>query len=354
MLAISAFLLLIVSLPLTIYLLRTIFYPSGLHPHAFSKIPGFQLPLSMVFGFFIPKKWLPFFMRVKRSHHSKNETPKLSDDEIVERLPWPIVSNFTKLGVVANLLEIPGDENCSHKGFWRLSFGSSQHMLFSQDPEIFKEVLVHQSKKFRKTKALLKNRMFKKANVFNGDGEQWRRHRTLMNPAFTEQSLHQMLESDFHTITEQLIEGWKKRDCIESTIQEMGNMSLRVIAKVGFGFDLDAHEKEYSFNSISNAVNDVMSTSPLRTFLPQSVFHILSKMNFISIVKKMNTASSTWLGFLDFVIRRKTSLKNLDDDEDKRSILYRMIEATRSEANDFDEEDLRTNSHVVLIAGHEV
>lgn len=313
-----------------------------------NHIPGISLPFSFLAT--VPLSKLPSFLFSVQSPFIKI-TPQIKTriQSIFDDIFFLILR---KQAIVANELGVPSAPHTIHKGFWRLTAGKMS-FLFTQDSEMFKEVLVTQTKKFWKGETVRKNNIFEKPNVFNADGEEWRRNRNLMTPAFADAPMSDILTTSFDKITEELIHEWRQKGSIANVWSEMGKLSLKVISQAGFGFHFE-NQTTFQFEGVLGAVNEIFQTASLRFLLPKKLFQVLTNvLSVVPIFAKFNRSSAYWKSFVNYVIQEKT--KNRDELEqlDPSSVLSRMVTAQDSTDGQFDEEDLRSNSHVLLVAGHE-
>lgn len=117
----------------------------------------------------------------------------------------------------------------------KISVGSSHAYLFHH-PDLIAEVLSKQNQHFIKDysyRAL--------AGIFgNGlllsDGDLWKRHRRLMQPAFTQERIFSYAETIVED-TAYMLNAWKSGETLD-IYQEISHLTVKVITKVLFGVDV--------------------------------------------------------------------------------------------------------------------
>ncbi|VDB92452.1 unnamed protein product [Peniophora sp. CBMAI 1063] len=193
-------------------------------------------------------------------------------------------------------------------------------------------------------------------NVLGSEGEEWKRHRRIIQPAFNKETYKHVWEESyrlFDEMSEQ--EGWddKKEVLLEPVNSLTSRFTLLMIARCGFGHHL-TWKKEVPENGemeISDALDWVGLSALAQLMLPQWVFKLP-----MSWVKKSDQSYKTVKAYLAGLIasRKETLLANGGADDLRPDVFTRMVDASTKEGKgSFSDAELGGNTFLMLFAGHD-
>ena len=146
----------------------------------------------------------------------------------------PTVSNFKVLLNSRNILKNPLPFH--HKNFgklgdiFRVKVGSRSSVIFTRDPELIKHVLQKQHKNYYKSP--LQTRDLAKYighGILTSNGEHWRTHRRMIQPAFHKKKLLGLMEIMRNAIRYELQSLEANR--VQDIFPLMGDLAFQVVAK---------------------------------------------------------------------------------------------------------------------------
>jgi cytochrome P450 len=208
--------------------------------------------------------------------------------------------------------------------------------------------LVTKSKRFQKSPEIshVASSLFGDTNVFSSTGgEEWKKHRTLSNPAFSDSNLISIFSS--HIIPEiQIFKNYVKENISKGTNEinltnTFASLTFDIISNAGFGFDSatltsgDTKLLDYS-NNLLGSINTLVAVPP---FMRKWILKLGTGTNWINFITKMVTS-------------REKEVNQLKDEFDKNDLLSRLITA-RDEDSKLTTSELISNAGVFMIAGHE-
>jgi cytochrome P450 len=219
---------------------------------------------------------------------------------------------------------------------------------FSRNPEEIKQILVTKSKRFQKSPEVsnVASSLFGDTNVFSSTGgEDWKRHRTLSNPAFSDSNLISIFSS--HIIPQiQTFKNYVKENISKGTNEvnltnAFACLTFDIIANAGFGFDSstltsgDTKLLDYS-NALLGSINTLIAVPP---FMRKWILKL--------------GIGNYWIDFItNMVNSREKEVNQLKDEFDKNDLLSQLITA-RDENAKLSTSELISNAGVFMIAGHE-
>ncbi|KZV76573.1 cytochrome P450 [Peniophora sp. CONT] len=193
-------------------------------------------------------------------------------------------------------------------------------------------------------------------NMLGVEGEEWKRHRRIIQPAFSKETYKNVWEESFRLFDEMSeCEGWDDKDevSIDPINLITSRFTLLMIARCGFGHHLawkrDTPEKGKM--DISDALDLVGFSALAHLILPSWAFKLP-----IPWLKKADSAFTTVKQFIAYLIAsRKESLKDAAATEELRpDIFTRMVDASNKEGKgSFSDAELAGNTYLLLFAGHD-
>ncbi|MDH5310987.1 MAG: cytochrome P450, partial [Gammaproteobacteria bacterium] len=164
--------------------------------------------------------------------------------------------------------------------FIQLRTPSGRRTYFVNDPDEIRRILVRRHVKYRKGPGFERVEMLLGNGIIVSDGDVWRRARTMVQPAFSRQNVHRLLDTMI-VCCERRAERWQAVAAsggVLNITREMSEFALELILRAIFGPDYDNRilqggENPFAFLS-QDATRDlsvVMKMHKLRKFLLQVV-----------------------------------------------------------------------------------
>eukprot|EP01080_Neovahlkampfia_damariscottae_P004059 gene4059-7348_t len=234
----------------------------------------------------------------------------------------------------------------SNYPFLSMATPTMQRFVVS-DANVVKELFLNSAKEFPKPQ----DRMEKAfgiygPNILTENGESWRKHRLLCNPAFSKKNL-ELLTTVSHFATTKEMESWKENESIDVN-EAMNNITLEIILKAGFGYNLDNKIKigEYTFKENVKMIID----SLIYIFLaPGFVRSFLSMLPFKTKETKVNNVIKDFEAYVDEIIKKHENSNDLTLNYDLLSLLL----TSKDEEQVLTQKEVKADSFIFLLAGHD-
>jgi cytochrome P450 len=143
-----------------------------------------------------------------------------------------------------------------------------QHVVFINDPEYVRQILVVQNDNFVKERIVQRSKLLLGEGMITAEGAEHRRQRLAAQPAFHRQTIPVYADTMVHLAAE-------TRDCWSANQQlnialEMMHLTLNVVAKTLFRTELGEEVRE-----VAQAINDIMGLYHFMILLPaaESLVH---------------------------------------------------------------------------------
>jgi cytochrome P450 len=143
-----------------------------------------------------------------------------------------------------------------------------QHVVFINDPEYVRQILVVQNDNFIKERVVQRSKLLLGEGMITAEGAEHRRQRLAAQPAFHRQTIPVYADTMVHLAAE-------TRDCWSANQQlnialEMMHLTLNVVAKTLFRTELGEEVRE-----VAQAINDIMGLYHFMILLPaaESLVH---------------------------------------------------------------------------------
>lgn len=124
------------------------------------------------------------------------------------------------------------------------------YIVFVNDPEYIREILINQASSFIKERTLQRMKILLGEGLITSDGPMHNRHRKLMAPAFHRQRVNGYAEAIVR-ITESNLAGWKAGEVVDANATMMV-LSLEIIARTLF--DTEVTDAVRGINDDTNAI----------------------------------------------------------------------------------------------------
>lgn len=217
-----------------------------------------------------------------------------------------------------------------------------QHLFVTRHPEHFEEVLLTKAKHFEKTsKGLAAQRLrdLLGNGLVNSEGEMWRRHRRMINPALSRTTIHTYAATmvDF---TRERLGGWRAGHTID-VHKEMTELTLRIVTKVLF----DSDSRAYA-DTVQNAMTSLRGMNGLGALMPKWA-PLPSNRRFYGAIAAVDD-----IIFSMIEDRRRLSADELAARTDLLSCLLRATDEDGDDAA-LTPQELRDELLTLFFAGHE-
>jgi len=195
-------------------------------------------------------------------------------------------------------------------------------------------------------------------NIFSSNGDEWRRHRRILGPAFSNETYQMVWEETsglYHEMT--AAEGWEDKQQLDipslSTISS--KFTLTILARCAFGHPLAWKRGEPIVGKMDfgEALETVMGACIPRLLIPKWMYWLP-----ITWLQKLETAHQTVFAMMHHLI--KVQRDQLDNEEFqvlpvRRDLFSLMVRASEAEGEKLSmtDDELVGNTFFLLFAGHE-
>ncbi len=241
--------------------------------------------------------------------------------------------------ILANPLPFHSENFKKHGDTFRVKVAPGKPIVFTKDPEIIKQVLQKQQKKFQKsplqTKDLAK---YIGHGLLTAEGSHWRAQRRMIQPAFHKKKLAGLLGTMQLAIKEELerLEANKTLDVFPL----MGDLAFQVVARALFSHS-DIRERMSKLQYITEA-NQKMLIREMRQPYLVWWFKLSGQ------IKKHLKYSEDSRKLLNDIIEERIGLKREKDD-----LLDMLLKATYEDGTHMAREQLIDEVLILFTAGHE-
>ncbi len=249
-------------------------------------------------------------------------------------LPGRIVTGirflYDSVGVVRDRFERYGD-------LYRVPGQPDLYVL--RHPDHIYQVLVEQAAAFeKKHTALERLREVLGDGLLTSDGDVWRRHRRMIQPAFSHARLVGYAEV-MRDESERLADRWSDGASVEMG-QEMMELTLAIVCRTLFSHDAGGEAGE-----VSRAMAALQDAATRPDLLPK----------FVPTPGRRKTAEA--ISSLDRIvlrlIRERRARREQDGGADRDDLLERLLAAEDEDGQRFGETEIRDELTTLFLAGHE-
>ncbi len=211
----------------------------------------------------------------------------------------------------------------------------SRHVYQLNEPDLIAEVLSQKNQHFIKDisyRAL--------AGIFGdglllSDGDLWRRHRRLMQPAFTQEKIAAYATTAVED-TAQMLRTWTGGDTLDIH-QEISQLTVKVITKALFGVDVTATALE---------IGDALDAIMLQYYYQAQTGFLLPSWVPTPSNRRANRAIQRLNEIVDTIIEQRRQFPQAD-------LLSGLISAQDEDGSQLSRDELRDEVMTLLLAGHE-
>lgn len=211
------------------------------------------------------------------------------------------------------------------------------HVYFLNRPDLIDYVLVRNPQNFQKDKVIQNSRWLLGNGLLTAEGDEWRRQRRIIQPAFSRQRLD-AYALHMTAAAEQMLAGWQP-GTIVNIHEEMMMVTLRVVMRALFGLEgVETTTISRALNTVMrNSVGARLLTPPWVRYLPlpgmRSVRHCVEQMN---------------AAVYQIIRQRRNGGRGASDD-----FLSLLLEARDDDGSVMTDVQLRDEIMTFLLAGHE-
>ncbi|KAJ3402139.1 hypothetical protein CcCBS67573_g04088 [Chytriomyces confervae] len=239
----------------------------------------------------------------------------------------------------------------------------NQTIVQVANPEMAREMMVNRYKEFLKPIHMYALIDIYGKNIVSTEADEWRRHRKIAAPTFSEQNNALVHESSIQ-IANQMFSAWENncitskdgsKNCSVNVTEDMMEFALSVISSAAFGIDIPWHTQPD--HSEFRQGHQLSFKQALEIVVNRLQYWMITpKFMFLLPIKYLR---DTKLGFDEF---GKYLDHIIDDAEDSASadkpknLLHMLAKATLAEQSPesrLSKSELKGNSFIFLFAGHE-
>ena len=212
------------------------------------------------------------------------------------------------------------------------------HVVFINDPEYVREILINQGQKFVRERTIQRLKILLGEGLLTSDDPTHKRSRRIAAPAFHRQRIN-AYAGEMVRITERTREQWHDGDVVDMNAAMM-SLSLEIVARTLFATDVDDDIREINAqtNRIMGIYNYLVAFPNAEAFLHLPVPGL---MRFRKAREK-----------LDRVINRIIAQRK-GDGEDRQDLLSMLLLARDEDGSALSDEQLRDEVLTIFLAGYE-
>ncbi|KAL0476848.1 cholesterol 24-hydroxylase [Acrasis kona] len=236
---------------------------------------------------------------------------------------------------------------------YKVAQASMLGQIFIHDSDFGKLVATKGAKMFKKDSILNDgfHALFGDHSIFTTNDEVvWKRHRSMLNPAFTDEKLQNNVVKETNKTLSELFKSISQQS-IRDVGDDMSNLTLDIIGRAGFGYEFGCTNKSNSTNgnSLSDSTKTILSNlifflvSPYQTFSEKT-------LSSITPIKSLFKSRDVFIDEITNIIKKRRR----EDAPNENDILSLLLRGTGSDSNDaMLDRELVNNCFIMIVAGHE-
>ncbi|KAL0487005.1 cytochrome P450 [Acrasis kona] len=236
---------------------------------------------------------------------------------------------------------------------YKIAQGLVTGTIFVHDPDFGKLIAAKGGKVFKKDQLLNDGflSLFGDHSIFTTNEEAvWRRHRSMLNPAFTDEKLQNAVVRETNKTLTELLHSINQQN-VREVSEDMSNLTLDIVGRAGFGYEFGCTNK-------SNHANSKPLSENTKTILSNLVFFLMSPFKTVSEkylstfkpIKALFDSREVFIQEISNIIENRRR-EGAPEENDILSLLLRGS-STDKDGTMVDRE-LINNCLVMIIAGHE-
>ncbi|KAL0478819.1 cholesterol 24-hydroxylase [Acrasis kona] len=192
--------------------------------------------------------------------------------------------------------------------------------------------------------------LFGGADIFSvSDETVWRRHRLLLNPAFTDDKLSSTVVDVTNKTVSELVKNINA-DHVRNISEDMSSLTLDVVGRAGFGYEFGCTNKTKGGDvSLSDSTASLINAFPFYILTP---FKFLRRNFKVGPIKRVIENRDLFCKEISSIIEKRRNSQDEDVDE-SNDILSLLIRASDHQADSFSIYELIENCFIFIVAGHE-
>ncbi|KAL7277610.1 hypothetical protein ACG7TL_008537 [Trametes sanguinea] len=227
--------------------------------------------------------------------------------------------------------------------------------IYTSSPEVARQVVSTKGQFFKEHDTVLITLLWG-PSVFAANGEDWKRHRRIIAPAFSPETYASVWAETSRVFGEmESAEGWITKPVVDIPVVNdyTYKLALILISSCGFGYPLswEMPKSAPGEMSFAEALAIVSNNHLMRLILPRWSYHLP-----IQWIRDIETAANKMTEFMrDMISLRRQELASSDGSE-RRDILTLMIKSSNEEEESkfkMDDSELLGNTFLLLFAGHD-
>jgi len=215
--------------------------------------------------------------------------------------------------------------------------GGDGHLYVLRHPDHLREVFLNQAAKFKKKHSAFEQLAQVLGNgLVNSDGDVWRRHRRMIQPAFQPKRLAEYAAAMIRE-SEGVAARWQHGQVYDMT-DEMTELTLRIVCQTLFSHDVTG-----AANDVGRAMVTLQNSMSRPDLLPQ----------WMPSPNRKRIADA--IGLFDKIIYDLIDARTANDPDAPADLLQRMVDAvdTEGDGKGLTRTEVRDELVTMFIAGHE-
>ncbi|KAI8619967.1 cytochrome P450, partial [Chytriomyces sp. MP71] len=223
--------------------------------------------------------------------------------------------------------------------------------LFVGDPAVAREIMVSRSKEIIKPIHVYKILDIFGKNVVTTEHDEWRRHRRIAAPTFSEGN-NMLVHKASVDVAERMFKGWDstgEAEFLVNASEDMMQAALAVISIAAFGMDFPWHAENDSKLvpnghklSFKRAIQTVIETLHVKLLTPSWLY-----------VLPIKALQVSRLAFQEFDLYLDEIIQSAKGDDTKKNLVHMLVNATEGEEGKLTRSELKGNAFIYIFAGHE-
>ena len=249
-------------------------------------------------------------------------------------LPFYLHKPWARIGKPIRLFEYMA-KHLGKIGHYKL-FGI--HIVFLNDPEYVREVLINQNSSFVRERTIRRLKILLGEGLLTSDDPTHKRSRRIAAPAFHRQRIN-AYAGEMVRLAAAAADGWRNGDVVDMN-SSMMTLSLEIVARTLFAteVDNDVREINHQTNQIMGIYNFLIAFPNAERFLHWPIPGLM----------KFRRAR----GKLDRVVNRIIAERK-GDGEDRQDLLSMLLLARDEDGSALSDEQLRDEVLTIFLAGYE-
>nr|BAL05101.1 cytochrome P450 [Phanerodontia chrysosporium] len=224
--------------------------------------------------------------------------------------------------------------------------------IYTSSPEVAKQVVSTKGQFFKAYDTTLITLLWG-PNIFAANGEEWRKHRRIINPAFSNATFASVWEQTSRVFDEMEVgEGWAGKRAVDLPVVNglTNKLALILISTCGFGNPLKWQFTNSASGGMSfeKALSIVSSNHIALLLIPDWMYRLPNKW-----IRELKTAVDRMNLFMRELIEKRRA-EMAQKAPERTDILSAMIKSSESEGKfSMDDSELVGNTFLLLSAGHD-